>query len=120
MKHEEDDIQSAFFDYIRLAQHKHPDLALMFHPANGGKRDARVAARMKRQGVVPGVPDVIFPCANHKFFGLAIEFKSRTGKLSENQAKYIDRLLLNGWSVHVCRDARAAVEIVKKYIGNDL
>ena len=117
MKHEEDDIQSAFFDWVRLAQHKFPDLALMFHPANGGQRNIREAARLKKQGVISGVPDVMFPRSNSIFHGLAIEFKSKTGKLSKNQAEYIDMLILNNWSVHVCHDARAAVEIVKKYIG---
>ena len=118
MRHEEDDIQAAFFEWVRLAQHKRKSLAQMFHPANGGKRDAREAARLKRQGVIPGVPDVMFPVPNAKFYGLAIEFKSKSGKVSEPQAIYMQGLIDNGWSVHVCRDSRAAIEVVKFYIGN--
>lgn len=33
----------------------------IFHIPNGGRRDKREAASLKRQGVKPGVPDLFVP-----------------------------------------------------------
>ena len=60
-RHDEDDMQKALFSWITLATPRIPQLALAFAVPNGGKRDAREAARLKGLGVRPGVPDVMIP-----------------------------------------------------------
>ena len=77
MKHEEDAIQRALFQWISLATPRIPQLALAFAVPNGMAADAKVridrktgktvrysptAARMKGLGLRPGVPDVMIPC----------------------------------------------------------
>jgi len=58
--------------------------------ANGGRRDKRTAAGLKRQGLKPGVPDVlIFTAAPGAPRGAAVELKRQApnkGRLSPEQA----------------------------------
>ena len=55
----------------------------VFHIPNGGYRNAREAANLKRQGVKAGVPDLCIPVAKGGYHGLYIEMKTKKGKLSE-------------------------------------
>jgi hypothetical protein len=53
------------------------------HVPNGGKRDMVTAARLKQQGVKPGVPDVLVfdpPPEHPDRIGAAVELKCRDGK----------------------------------------
>ena len=61
-------------------RNKYPDL-LIFHIPNGGWRDPRTAVKLKREGVVRGVPDLYVP-KHH----LWIELKTEKGKLSPEQS----------------------------------
>ena len=55
--------QTALFDWVEIAKGTMPELALLFHIPNGGLRSKTEAARMKRQGVKAGVPDMLLPAA---------------------------------------------------------
>ena len=121
MKHIEDSIQSGFFDWIRLAE-KHDDrLKLFHHVPNGGRRNLREAVRLKAAGVRPGVPDAMLPVPCGGFNGLAIEFKApKTGRLTDSQDEFIDRLVKQGWLVVICTDITAAVDTVKNYLNAEV
>ena len=49
-------IHAAVCDHLRLRAH--PEV-LFLHPANGGSRDIREAAHLKRFGVLPGASDLL-------------------------------------------------------------
>lgn len=129
MKHEEDDHQRAFVKWATLATPRIPQLALLFAVPNGGKREVREAARLKGLGVRAGVPDLMLPVASvgHyretwvqgglPYFGLAIEMKSSTGRVTPEQAKWHERLREAGWQVNVCRTWEEAREVVCTYLG---
>ncbi len=72
-------IQRAVCEQLRLRGR--PGL-VWFAVPNGGKRNAREAANLKRQGVIPGVADIIL-LHNSKFF--ALELKSANGRPTEHQ-----------------------------------
>ncbi len=55
-KHYEDDLSIAVADFLRLSAFD----VMWWHSPNGGKRNAREGARLKRMGVLVGVPDYIF------------------------------------------------------------
>lgn len=122
-------MQRALFQWITLATPRIPQLAVAFHPANGGKRDAREAARLNGLGVRPGVPDVLIPWpvtttfpANipdlfNEYNGLAIELKSAAGVVSDDQKRWMALLQSAGWSVHVCRSFDAARATIAGYFG---
>lgn len=65
----------------------------IFAIPNGGKRDAREAAHMKRQGVRAGVPDLCVPVARGGFHGLYIEMK--VGKNKPTDKQLVSFLLTN-------------------------
>lgn len=86
-----------------MSKRKHPELAIhiavaqhlrtravpglvWFHPANGGYRDKREAAKFKAMGVIPGVSDFIFVHDNRIY---AMEIKAEGGRASEAQLKFL-------------------------------
>jgi len=119
MKHEEDSIQKALFQWIRLATPRIPQLALAFHCPNGGRRDAREAARLKGLGVRAGVPDVMIPgkSADGNFYGIAIELKSAKGRLTDEQLGWSVRLRSVGWRCGVCHSFDEARQTIADYFG---
>ena len=76
----------------------------------GGKRNAREAALLKAEGVQAGVPDWLCFVAKGNRVGLAIEFKSPTGRgrLSEAQKEWHRKLCAEGWLVWVTTSAESA------------
>ena len=78
-------IHAAVCDHLRLRAK--PDV-LWLHPANGGTRDIREAARFKRMGVLAGASDLLFW---HRSNSFALELKSPGGRLSDAQLGFLAR-----------------------------
>ena len=96
----------------------HPDLVFMSIP-NGGKRDPRVAAQMKREGVLAGVPDLFLAEPRLGAHGLFIEMKKVGGRTSNNQDSIIDKLKEKGYHVVVCEGADEAYSEFLRYVYGD-
>jgi hypothetical protein len=96
-----------------------PALRWLHHSPNGGKRDAFTGAQMKALGVKPGFPDLILPARSGQHPGLVIEMKSDIGRVSTEQAEWLDHLTEQGWSTAVARSAEAARIILCDYLGVD-
>ena|SRR6478735_6674470 len=79
MAQPEAQLQGAVVAFLRGAL---PPRALVFAVPNGGSRDKREAAKLKWQGVLAGVPDLIV-LIDRQCFG--IELKARTGRLTDEQ-----------------------------------
>lgn len=92
----------------------------VYHVPNGGYRNAREGARLKAQGVKPGVPDLCIPVARSGFHGLYIEMKTETGKPSKAQTKWIYTLRVQGYCAYVCRGAESAIDLIDRYMSNDM
>jgi len=74
---EEHQIQVACVRWFRLQYSK---LSLnLFAVPNGGRRDKVTAGKLKAEGVVAGVADLLLLVPSGCFHGLAIEMKTRTG-----------------------------------------
>jgi hypothetical protein len=108
--------QVALMQWARLAAGKHPELALLYHVANGGWRHKAVAAGLKAAGVRPGVPDLDLPVARGPWHGLRIELKARGGKLSEPQVWWISALREQGYRAEVCHGWMAARDLIIDYL----
>jgi hypothetical protein len=80
------------------------------HIASGEKRDQVTAARLKRMGVNPGFPDLVFfgPHGEVCF----IELKAGRGRLSEAQAAVRQHLEAAGHGYLVSSDYREVVEML--------
>lgn len=89
---------------------------LIFAVPNGGSRHVREAANLKRQGVKPGVSDVIVLIPKKGFASLCIEFKTRVGKQSEEQKEFQKQAESCRNKYVVVRSASQAIEELQKYL----
>lgn len=96
------------------------DLDVMYAIPNGGHRDIRVAVKLKAEGVKPGVPDICLPVARNGHHGLYIELKRRKyGRVSEDQLKWIEALMHEGYDCAVCCGWEAARDVINGYLEGD-
>lgn len=84
---------------------------------NGANKSPASAAKFKREGLRPGVPDLFLPIARQGFHGLWIEMKRRKGgKLSDAQNEWIEFLRYENYAAYCCEGAGEAINIIKKYM----
>lgn len=108
----------SFMRKVRLWEKVHPELQLLHHIPNGGKRDIATAQQLWREGVRPGIPDYFLPVPRQGFNGLYIELKRvRGGEVSPEQKALIPRLRAQGYRVEVCRGWKAAWAVLEDYLG---
>lgn len=116
MNHKESDEQIALFQWAEWIKPQYPELSLLHAIGNGGKRNVREAAGMKREGVKAGVSDIFLPVARKDYHGLYIELKAEKGKLSDNQKWWIAETTKQGYLAKVCFGWLEAAEVIKKYL----
>ena len=89
---------------------------LWAHVPNGGARSGRVGAALKKEGVKPGVPDVLVftpPPNGSVVRGVAIELKRKTGGVaSDDQKQWMADLRLNGWIASIAHGADEAIDFL--------
>ena len=110
--------QARFFAWIKKNRSVMPELHRVFAIPNGGYRTGTTAARMKMEGVEPGVPDIFCAVARGGLHGLFIEMKRncKSASTSEAQDRMISRLLDGGYAVAVCRGVQEAVGCLVEYL----
>lgn len=114
----ESDEQEALFQWAELQAAKYPELKLMYHIPNGGKRYIGEAVKLKAQGVKSGVPDVFLPVAKKTYHGLYIELKrAKNGRVSEKQKEWIAALRKQGYQAEVCCGWEEAAKTILAYMG---
>ena len=106
----------AFMRVVKLHENREPRLRMLLAVPNGGDRHKIVAAKMKAEGVKPGVPDYLLPVTTTGYSGLAIELKSMTGYASKEQKQWIADLREQGWRAEVCRGWEQAWGVVRDYL----
>ena len=93
-----------------------PELGLLFAIPNGGKRGIATAARLKLEGVKPGVPDLMLPVARQGFHGLFIEMKRTKGSsVSREQKTFATALQQQRYRVEVAKGFLEARQIIIDY-----
>ena len=118
-RHPEHDMQCVFFaacSSIRECRWMHA-----IPNASPGNTISQVW--LSREGRRAGVLDVFLPysvlkpgdCIN-EFHGLYIEFKTEKGRLTEEQAEFINYVTSSGYAVAICRSAQAGVDAVLLYL----
>lgn len=100
----ESEEQQALFEWAAIQSGAYPDLELLYHIPNGGRRSKAEAGRFKAEGVKSGVPDLCLPVARGGFHGLYIELKRiKGGKIDPGQEAWIAALTKQGYHAAVCR-----------------
>lgn len=111
--------QAALIRWCELSKYKYPQLANIYAVANGGYRHKTTAARMKAEGVKPGVPDLCLAWPAKGFHGLFIEMKRLVGgRLSDEQKAWSERLLAAGYQVKVCKGFEEAKQAIEDYLND--
>ncbi len=113
---EEEALQRACFIWLDLASGTNEILSYAFHPANGGKRSKGEAGKLKAMGVKKGVPDILLPMPWRGYSGLAVELKSQEGKLTPEQADWLDQAKQGGYLTAVCRDLECFIAVAKNFL----
>jgi len=117
MNHNESDEQQALFQWAKMMQGQYPGLSLLHSIPNGGKRNIREAARLKKEGAKAGVSDIFLPVARGCRHGLYIEMKVKGGKLSPSQEEWIDGVTKQGYLAVVCFGWVEAKDVIEGYLG---
>lgn len=115
----EHESQSAFFDWWELfAQSKRIPAQLCFAVPNGGHRHKAVAAKLKAEGVKPGVLDVFLMIPAGGFHALLLEFKRRGRKVEPGglQEAFISETRLRNYNVLVVWSTDEAIKAAKEYL----
>ncbi len=118
--------QVCVIDWCRRMEAQHPELKLLYAIPNGaaltwkedrkGRRYSPQAARLKAEGLRPGIPDLCLPLARHGWSALYLEMKSQDGRLSPDQVEMIDLLCIHNNRVEVCYSAEEAIEMIEWYL----
>jgi hypothetical protein len=94
-----------------------PELAMLYHIPNEGKRSRATGGRMVAEGLKSGVPDICLPVARGNFHGLYIELKrQKGGRVSENQEEWLYQLAKQGYFTAICRGWQEASEVIEAYL----
>lgn len=132
----EDVEQTRLFAWAAWMEGKYPDLRLMYHIPNGGKRNKAEAARFKAMGVKPGVSDIFLPVCRHGnvelyaddkvyatgpiYFGLYIELKRQYGgEVTDLQNDWLRDMRAQGYAAEVCQGAEMAERVIVDYLEGD-
>lgn len=79
----ESQFQKAAMEYLRLVL---LPPAFAFHVPNEGKRSKWVGAELKKQGMLPGAPDILIFYPTGKVLGF--ELKSASGTMTQSQKDF--------------------------------
>ena len=108
-----------FMRAVRAAETQWPELRFLFHTPNGGHRARLTAAKLKAEGVRPGVPDYLLPVQRGEHVGLAIELKTAKGRTSPEQREWLAHLTQEGWMATVARGWEQAWDVTRDYLAAD-
>lgn len=113
---EEHQIQCACVQWFR---YQHPGLRHnLFAVPNGGRRDKVTAAKLKAEGVLAGVADLILLKSNSRYGALLIEMKTRVGRQADTQRGWQKLIEADGYKYVVCRSVDDFVREVNAYISD--
>lgn len=108
--------QKSLIEWAKWQEKKYPELKMLMHVPNEGKRSKRYGAELKRMGLKAGFPDLgLFVPRNNKS-GLFLEMKVGRNKCTDNQKKWIRALMEQGYEVKVCYSCEEAIQVIKKYL----
>ena len=111
--------QELLFAWVSSREAAYPELKMLHHIPNGGMRNKREAARLKKQGVKPGVPDICLPVPRGQYHGLYIELKRvRQGRETEAQTAWIAALNEQGYYACTCYGWMNATTVLLMYLND--
>lgn len=109
--------QQTLFKWAKLYEPLHPELKMMYHIPNEGKRSYASGRRMIAEGLKRGVPDICLPVARGGYHGLYIELKRlKGGKITPAQTEWLGMLRDAGYMAKMCKGWEEASNVILRYI----
>lgn len=113
----ESEEQQALFEWAERLCKRYPELALLYHIPNEGKRSKAAGARLKKEGMKSGVPDIHLPVARGNFHSLYIELKRRKGSsTTQAQNTWLQMLGKYGNRAVRCYGWEEAAKVIVEYL----
>ena len=88
----------------------------LFAVPNGGKRDAVTGAKLKEEGALAGVADLILLKSNRFYGALLIEVKTKTGRQSDSQKEWEQKITEDGYKYVVIRSLEEFQGAIQNYL----
>jgi hypothetical protein len=118
--------QVAVIGWARAHEYQWPELRWLFAVPNGAKlpyhkdarghRYSRQAEILLEEGLLPGVSDLVLPCARGPYHALFIELKYGRNTLTEEQAAFLEAMLAAGYMARAEWGADAAIGALEEYL----
>ena len=108
--------QAMLFAWIEVAKARTPELGMAFAIPNGGHRHIAVAAKLKREGVKRGVPDLCLPVPRGRYHGCFLELKAGKNRATLEQRAWLDALDKLGYYTNVCIGWETARDELTAYL----
>lgn len=113
--------QAALVKWFKMQYPDYEDL--LIHIPNGQNVGPRQGARLKNQGLVAGVPDLMLlvprKIAKKWIHGLFIEMKAARGKVQQSQQKMHSLLREQRFQVNVCYGWEEASLVIRGYLDEE-
>ena len=116
MRDLEHKIQCTCVRWFRLQYHQYAEL--LFAVPNGGARDAVTGAKLKEEGVLAGVADLMLLLPRKGFRSLCIEMKtpSKASRQQTSQKDWQKAVEAQGYKYVVCRSVDDFVDVIDNYL----
>lgn len=102
---------------VRMFRMKYPKLRHnLFCVPNGSRRDKITGAKLKAEGVLAGVSDLIFLKSNRFYGALLIEMKTPKGKQQESQKEWERLISQDGYKYVICRSVGEFMQEIEDYV----
>lgn len=102
---------------VRWFRYQYQEVArLLIHVPNGGYRNATEAARLKTEGVVAGVADLVLFLPSKKYHALFIELKVGKGRQSEPQKQWEEAVKKHNYEYQVVRSLEEFIKTINQYL----
>ncbi len=114
----ESQIQCRIMDWWRVMHRQFgvPDERLLMAFPLAGARTPRNGARMKREGLRAGTPDMFLAVGRGSHHGLWIELKKETGVASPEQKAALIALRSQGYEAYLCIGYGQAIAAITDYL----
>jgi hypothetical protein len=91
----------------------------LFAVPNGSKRDVIIGAKLKEEGVLAGVADLILLKSNRFYGALLIEMKTTEGRQSDTQKEWQQKITNDGFKYVIVRSLEDFQREVKQFLEDD-
>lgn len=85
--------------------------------AGTGNRRFALINKYKAEGMTPGVSDLFLCVGNKRYHGMWIEMKSKGGKMTSQQEKWMSDILLAGYQAVISYSFEDARDEIEDYLG---